>query len=115
MVELELLQRPERSVAHLRELELPLSELTRHVEPVVGGRRLAEVRQGDEDHAADREERSEYERQAHRSVATPAAAYRVASRRCSRASGHSAITEPSRKTKPASQIRLTSGFTKTRK
>src|SRR5512135_2323516 len=40
------------------------------------------------------------------------AAYRAASRRCSTASGHIAISAPATKTKPATQIRLTSGFTK---
>ncbi len=45
--------------------------------------------------------------------ATGPGSVRAASRRCSRASGQSVITEPSRKMKPASQIRLTSGFTST--
>src|SRR6476660_8636604 len=41
------------------------------------------------------------------------AAYRAASRRCSTASGHIAISAPATKTKPATQMRLTSGFTNT--
>src|SRR6185312_5918016 len=38
---------------------------------------------------------------------------RATSRRCSRASGHIAISEPPRKMNPATQIRFTSGFTST--
>src|SRR5215470_7922908 len=41
------------------------------------------------------------------------AAYRAARRRCSTASGHIAISAPATKTKPATQMRLTSGLTKT--
>ncbi len=115
MVELELLEGREGTIAHLRELELALLQLAGAVEPVVRRRRVTEIGQRYGDDAADRKQRSEHKGETHGSAGTPAAAYRVASRRCSRASGQSAIRDPSRKTNPASQIRFTSGFTKTRK
>ena len=63
----------------------------------------------------DGEQRREDEREVQARTAAPAVPYRSARRRSSRASGQSAITEPSTNTKPASQIRLTAGFTSTLK
>ena len=64
VVELELLQRPERPVAHLGQLQLPLLELAAVVQRVPLGRRLAQVGQRDEDDARRGEQRAEDERDA---------------------------------------------------
>ena len=88
-------------------MRLPLA---RRVEPVVGRDGLAQERQRDEQHGACRHDDAEHERDDRHARA---GASRVTSRRCSRASGHSATSEPSRNTKPATQIRLTSGLTST--
>ena len=66
----------------------------------------------DEQHAQNRERRGERERDArHEARAATCDSNREASRRCSRASGHMVTIDPSRKTSPPSQIRLTSGLT----
>ena len=74
---------------------------------------------GDRDDDGDDERRRQQHPPAHvvagESERSRAVAYRVARRRSSRASGHSVIREPMTKTKPASQIRFTSGFTSTLK
>ena len=110
------LQRLQRPVALLGEREPPLARPRPGVvEHVVGRRRLAQERPRDEQHEADGEHRRENEREGHARTAAPAVPYRSARRRSSRASGQSAITEPSTNTKPASQIRFTTGFTSTLK
>src|SRR5262249_3808523 len=112
VVELELLERGERPVAPLEQgeprrglwLQLPLALL-----------RPAQERLRDEDGGAEGDECGERERDrsAHAWASASSSSVRRASRRCSRASGHMAIREPSRKTPPASQIRSTSGLTTT--
>ncbi len=72
MVELELLQRRERPVAGLSELETPPLQLTRLVERVALRRRLAQIGQGDEHDTARREERAEEEREVHRATGASA-------------------------------------------
>ena len=62
MVELELLQRPERTVSLLGEREPPLFQLVGRDEPIVFRRRLAHERQADEEDARDREKRADDER-----------------------------------------------------
>ena len=65
MVELELLQRRERAVSRLRELEPPPVELSGLVQSVIVRLGLAEVRQRHEDDARNRQQSSEDEREAH--------------------------------------------------
>src|SRR6266542_1115423 len=115
MIELELLQGSEGAVALLGQLELPAGFGADLVQAIsaAANRRLSEEREGDEDDACDREQRSEDEGSGHASARASARPYRSASRRSSRASGHSAIRAPARKTIPASQIRFTSGLTST--
>src|SRR5438034_1347676 len=104
MVELELLQSRERAVLLLGQLERTLVDLAGLAQAVVGGSRLEQERCRDEQDCDHRNERADDKRRGrHVSAATPGSAYRAASRRCSRGSGHIATTEPSRKTKPASQ------------
>src|SRR5205823_5855602 len=109
VVELELLQRCQRSVPLLREREPPALELARLVEGVARRRGLAQERPGDRDDDEHREHAAEHECERH----TGMAAYRSASFRCSTASGHMATSEPKTKMKPAAQTRFTSGFTST--
>lgn len=109
MVELEVLQRGERTVALLDERGRAQVGIRRRADPVVARVRLAQKRQRDEEDGENRHNRSERDRHA------CAGAKRVASLRCSRASGHSAISEPITKMIAATQIRLTSGFTSTLK
>ena len=65
MVELELLQRTERPVAHLGQLELASLELAGIVQRIELGDRFAEIGQRHEDDAGGRKQRSENERKAH--------------------------------------------------
>jgi hypothetical protein len=65
MVELELLQRPEGSVANLGEGEPSLLELTRLVEGVAAGLRLPQVGERDEHDAPGGQEGAEQQREAH--------------------------------------------------
>ena len=106
MVELELLQRCQRAVALLDEREATLLGVVRRIEPIVGRDRLAQERQRDEHHHRGGEQDPDDDHD-------DAGASRATSRRCSRASGHSATIDPNRNTIPAIQIRLTSGFTST--
>ncbi len=115
VVELELLERSERAVAGLEQLEPTLLGVVEVVERVGLGLRLAEERHRDRDDACDCERRSEHESKRQRVAGRPTAEARSTSRRCSRRSGHSVMTEPMRNTRPASQMRFTSGLTKTRK
>src|SRR3954451_6554075 len=110
MIELQLLQGGERLVSLLDEGEAPLVRLRRRVETVVCGRRVTQERQRDEQHGAGCEHGAEDE--CDRGHAR-AGARRVTSRRCSRASGHKATADPSRKTMPATQSRFTRGLTST--
>ena len=111
VVELELLQRREGTVALLDQRE-PALVLGRRVEPVVRGR--GSRRNGSATSSTRRDGESGAQNDCECAHAR-AGASRVTSRRCSRASGHSATSEPSRNTMPASQIRLTSGLTSTLK
>jgi hypothetical protein len=108
VVELDLLQGRQGPVAFFGERQPSLSELVRCCEPVVVRPRLAQKRPSDEDDARSGEQCADDEREGQ--IRTAASAYRSASRRCSRASGQSAINDPPRKTSPANQIRFTSGF-----
>jgi hypothetical protein len=69
MVELELLERCERTVAFLDELEPALLELARLVEPVACRRRLAQERARDEENCRESEPRPEHERKRHAGAA----------------------------------------------
>src|SRR5689334_4949888 len=109
MVELELLERREGTVALLDQLQAAALARAELVEPVARGRRVAQERARHEHDGHEREHRSEHEREGH----AGAVAYRSARRRCSTASGQSATREPKTKRRPAAQIRLTSGFTST--
>ena len=62
MVELELLQRPERTVPLLGESQSALFQLVGRNEAIVLRRGLAHERQADEENAHDREERTDDER-----------------------------------------------------
>ena len=107
VVELELLQRGEGVVARLEQRE---QLLVGAVSISSGSPRVAEERQRHDQHRGDRDETAQDQRDHAR-----ASESRATRRRCSRASGHIAISDPARKTNPASQMRLTSGFTKTLK
>ena len=114
VVELELLQRGERTVTLLEQAQTPLVSRVRDedVVPSPG----PEERPGDVDDAGDREQGAESEGndlhvERYAGWAAPSPAKRAASRRCSRASGHMTTTEPSTKIRPESQMRLTSGLT----
>ena len=116
MVELELLERRERTVARFEQLEPTLLVL---VEIVRARRTPARARVGTEARPRRRRRRRAPQRARERGSTCrrggrPRGA-RATSLRCSRRSGHSVISEPRRKTRPASQMRLTSGLTKTRK
>jgi hypothetical protein len=115
MVELELLKRRKRPIARFEELETAPLTLVELVERVRLGIRLAKEGHRDDHDAYDNECRSEHQRQCQRVAGRPTEDARATSLRCSRRSGHSVMTEPMRKTSPASQMRLTSGFTNTRK
>ena len=65
MVELELLERPERPVARLGERQPPLLELTGLVEGVTPSLGLTQVGQGDEHDAPGGKQRPEEEREVH--------------------------------------------------
>ena len=107
VVELELLERRERVVALLdQEQDL----LGARVVDQLGLAARAQERQRHDHHRGDRDERPQDELDHAR-----ASERRATRRRCSRASGHSAISDPPRKMNPATQIRLTSGFTNTLK
>jgi len=115
MVELELLERRERAIALLEQLEMTELALAKVVERVGLGLGLAQERERNHDDAGDGERRGEHESQRQRVAGRPTVEARPTRRRCSRRSGHRVITEPRRNTSPASQMRLTSGLTKTRK
>ena len=106
MVELELLERRERPVTRLEQLE-------HLVAGDVDQLRLAGVPEERQRHDHDRGDRDE--RAQDQPDHARASESRATSRRCSRASGHMAMSDPPRKTKPATQIRFTSGFTSTLK
>ena len=115
MVELEFLEGGERTVARLEQLEpphLPLVEIVERVGLRLG---LPEKRKRDHDDAGDGKRRGEHQSERQRVAGRPTVEARATRRRCSRRSGHSVITEPRRNTSPASQMRLTSGLTKTLK
>jgi len=115
VVELEIPERSERAIARLEQLEpMPLL-LVQVVERVRLGLRLSQEWERDHDDAGDRERRGEHESERQRVAGRPTVEARATRRRCSRRSGQSVMTEPTRKTSPASQMRFTSGFTKTRK
>ena len=63
MVELELLQRPERPVTLLGQLQRPPLERARLVEAIFGRVGLAQKGERDEDHARDGEHRPDRKRQ----------------------------------------------------
>ncbi len=115
MLELELLQRSQRAIALFQQLQPTPLVVIELVEDVGLGLRLAKERKRDHDDTRDGQRRSEQEAQRQGATGRPACEARVTRRRCSRRSGQSVMTEPRRKTRPASQMRLTSGFTKTRK
>ncbi len=108
MVELDLLQRGQRAVAFLRDREPALLELTGRIETIIPGPWLSQEGKRDDEDTRDRERGADDEGRSHASANAPA--YRSASRRSSRASGHRAINDPATNTKPASQMRFTSGF-----
>ena len=107
MVELELLQRRERVVPLLDQEQDPLG--SRFVDQL-GLTRVANERQRHDHDRGDRDERAQDQLDHAR-----ASERRATRRRCSRASGHIAISDPPRNTNPATQMKLTSGLTKTLK
>src|SRR5262249_17258052 len=115
MIELELFERRKGPVARLEQLQSSDLRLVELDEIVRLGLRLPQKRQCDRDDARDGERRGEHERDGPRVAGRPTAEARATSLRCSLRSGQRVITEPRRKTSPASQMRLTSGFTNTRK
>ena len=115
VVELELLQRRERAVALLEQREPPPLVVVELVERVRLGLGLPQEGKRDRDDARHGERGTEQQRQGQRVAGMPTSEARATSRRCSRRSGHSVMREPTRKTSPASQMRFTSGLTKTRK
>ncbi len=115
MLELELFQRSERPIPLFQERQSTPLVLVELLEDIRFGLRLTEEGERDHDDAGDGERRSQQEPQGQGVMGRPAWDARATRRRCSRRSGHSVMTEPRRKTSPASQMRLTSGFTKTRK
>jgi hypothetical protein len=68
MVELELLQRGQRPVALLGERERPLPRVFRLRQRVLARRRLAEKRDGDEQHGSGCHQRRKDERDGHASA-----------------------------------------------
>ena len=115
MLELELLESRERSISFFEEPEADPLLVVELVELVRLGLGLANERKRNRDHAGNRKRCGEHERQCQRVAGMPTSEARATSLRCSRRSGHNVMTDPMRKTSPASQMRLTSGFTKTRK
>ena len=115
MVELELLERGEGPVAGLEQLEAAPFGLVELVKAIGLGFRLLEKGQRNGNDANDGDERSQHQRDRQRVAGTPISLVRATSFRCSRASGQSAIADPRTNTKPAIQMRFTSGLTKTRK
>src|SRR5918995_6366513 len=114
VLELELLERRERAVARLEQVEPPALVLVELVEDVRLRFGLPDERERDGDHTHDGERRSEHECQGQGVAGRPASDARATSLRCSRRSGHSVTSEPTRKTSPASQMRFTRGLTNTR-
>ena len=115
VLELELLERRERTIPLFEQPETAPLVVVELVEVVGFWLGLTDEWERDRDHAGDGECCSEHERQGQGVAGMPTSDARATSRRCSRRSGHSVMSEPMRKTSPASQMRLTSGFTKTRK
>lgn len=115
MVELEFLECRERSVPRLEQLETAPFALVEVVQAIRVGLGLSEKGQRDGQDARHGQDGREHERCGQRVAGTPTSPARETSLRCSRASGQSVMTEPRRKTRPATQMRLTSGFTKTLK
>src|SRR5688572_26779865 len=113
--EFELLQSRERAIPLLEQSEPTPLCVVQIVELVRLGLGLANERKRDHDDTRDRKCRGEHECQRQRVAGMPTSDARATRRRCSRRSGQSVISEPIRKTSPASQIRLTSGLTNTRK
>ena len=71
MVELQLLQRQERTVALLRQRQPPLLGSVRPQQEVVARGGLAQERRRDEDGAANGQDRTDEQRDAHIRTATP--------------------------------------------
>ncbi len=90
VVELDLLQRRERAVASLEQRQQLLGLAARVDQLGLG--RLAQERQRDDHDRGDRDQRAEDQRRHAR-----ASESRVTSRRCSRASGHIATSDPKTK------------------
>ncbi len=105
MVEFQLLERGESTVALLEQREQPELVFPPRIETIVRDRRLAEERQRNHQDDCRGQDDPQDERHAGTS--------RDASRRCSRASGQSATAAPNRNTMPAIQMKFTSGFTRT--
>ena len=112
VVELELLEGGERTVALLDQLQPPPSAS-------VGASSLSSSVCGSRRNGSATSSTAATAITAPRTTASGAharaGASRVTRRRCSRASGHSVTSEPNTNRRPASQIRLTSGFTSTLK
>lgn len=115
MVELELPECRERPVSRLEPLKATSILLVELVEDVCLGIGLSEKGKRDDDHAGDRQSRRKQQSDRQRVAGIPTSLARATSLRCSRRSGQSVMTDPRRNTSPASQMRLTSGLTKTRK
>ena len=97
------------------ELETAPFALVEVVQAIRVGLGLPEKRQRDGQDAGHGQDGREHEGCGQRVAGTPISPARETSLRSSRASGQSVMTEPRRKTRPATQMRLTSGLTKTRK
>ena len=115
MLELELLQSCERAIPLFEQRKPMALGVVQIVQLVRLGLGFAYERKRDRDDTRDRKRRGEHECQRQRVAGMPTSDARATRRRCSRRSGQSVISDPIRKTSPASQMRLTSGFTKTRK
>src|SRR5262249_11322037 len=107
MVEFEFLECRKGAVALVDQAQPALGRRADLVGLVVAAEK---ERQGAEDDGGGCKERAKDQCRPPRARAS-----RATSLRCSRASGHSATSDPARKTKPASQIRFTSGLISTLK
>lgn len=115
MVELQLLEGGQGTIARFDELQTASFVVVELVQAVGRRFRIPEKRQRNCHDTHHREQGGENQGERQRVAGTPISRVLSTSRRCSRASGHIAMSDPRRKTRPATQIRFTSGFTKTRK
>ncbi len=110
VVEFKLSEPRERAIVLLGNRERSECALVRLIE-FLRRELCAQERKGDEDDHRRSQKRARQQPPAHAVTGTGASPYRSARRRCSRASGQRAMSEPRMNTKPPIQMRLTSGLT----